>query len=477
MMSESYADAPMSSLWSVAAAFRERRVSPVELTRVMLDRIARLNPRFHAYTTVFEEVAMIQARQAEAELSAGLDHGPLHGIPIGVKDLVQVAGYPNTCGSIIKQESIATEDATIVSKLRSAGAVLLGTLNMTEFALSGYHPELPVPVNPWGADRWSGVSSSGSAVAAALGLAYATVGTDTGGSIRFPAAVNGVVGIKPTFGRVSTAGIFPLARSLDHTGPIARSVKDAAVMLQVIAGYDAKDAYSSRRAVPNYTNTIDNGVSELKIGIDTRYCQTDADPVVAEAVHSAAQEIERLGAKLVPVDMAGVTEVCQYWGAVVAAQAAIAHSQWFPAQADRYGPVFRSTLEVADSITGSHYAQAQLAAAKVRAVFAGAFESVDVIASPGAPLPAMPLEEFPPTAVLPPEAVASFISYAAPLNFSGHPSITLPCGQSPEGLPLGLQLLGRHFEEATLIRVAHAYEQATSWHKCTPTLIHANQQS
>jgi len=459
-----------ASLATTAAAIRQRQVSPVELTTQLLARIAALNPTFHAYTSVLDEYALAQARQAEAEILAGNYKGPLHGIPIGIKDLAQVAGHPNTCGSIVKKGWIPEQDATLVQRLKEAGAIIIGKLNMTEFALSGYHPDLPVPVNPWGADRWSGVSSSGSAVATALGMAFATLGTDTGGSIRFPAAVNGVVGIKPTFGRVSSAGVFPLAPSLDHPGPIARRVKDAALMLQVMAGFDAADPFSRRTPVADYTADIDAGVAGLRIGIDERYCADDTHPAVTEAVLAAAEQFAQLGASLVPVDVLGVRAVCPYWSAVVAAEAAVAHADSFPSQADRYGPVFRSALEAAPGITGTLYAQAQFAAAQTRSIFDAAFEQADVLLCPGAPLPAMSLAEFPPTAVLPPEAVAAFVGFAAPMNFSGHPTISVPCGQTEDGLPLGLQLVGRHDQEAMLVRAAHTFEQSTHWHTLVPPL-------
>lgn len=464
-------DIEFESLANVADQIKKKTLSPVELTELMLQRIASLNPDYHAYTTICEKPALDQAKKAADEIQKGHYLGPLHGVPIAVKDLFQTEGIPTTCASIVKRNWLPDHDATVVQKLKEAGAIILGKLNMTEFALSGYHPDLPVPQNPWGKNRWAGVSSSGSGVATAAGLAFGTLGSDTGGSIRYPAAANGVVGIKPTFGRVSTHGAFPLAYTLDHIGPITRRVEDAAILLQTIAGFDPKDNLSMRSAPDDYLGKLRSGVKGLRIGIDETYCATDAHPEVTSAVVSAASLLEQLGAKIVPVSMIDVLEVCPHWGAVVAAEAAVAHQDMFPDQADDYGPVFRATLEAAASISGADYSKARLAAAKTKMIFDTLLTDVDLLLCPGSPLPAMPLEEFPPTQVLPPEAVAAFVGFTAPMNFSGHPTISVPCGLSSENLPLGLQLVAQYNDEALLIAAAHAYERATPWHTYIPTQL------
>jgi amidase len=433
-------DIEFESLANVADQIKKKTLSPVELTELMLQRIASLNPDYHAYTTICEKPALDQAKKAADEIQKGHYLGPLHGVPIAVKDLFQTEGIPTTCASIVKRNWIPDHDATVVQKLKEAGAIILGKLNMTEFALSGYHPDLTVPQNPWGKNRWAGVSSSGSGVATAAGLAFGTLGSDTGGSIRYPAAANGVVGIKPTFGRVSTHGAFPLAYTLDHIGPITRRVEDAAILLQTIAGFDPKDNFSMRSAPDDYLGKLQSGVKGLRIGIDETYCATDAHPEVTSAVVSAAE-------------------------------AAVAHQDMFPDQADDYGPVFRATLEGAASISGADYSKARLAAAKTKMIFDTLLTDVDLLLCPGSPLPAMPLEEFPPTQVLPPEAVAAFVGFTAPMNFSGHPTISVPCGLSSENLPLGLQLVAQYNDEALLIAAAHAYERATPWHTYIPTQL------
>ncbi len=456
------------SLADVARQIEAKQLSPVEVTQHMLERAASANPNCHAYAVLAEESALAQAQTAEKEIAAGNYKGPLHGVPVAVKDLFEMEGTVTACGSVIRKGSVSDRDATVVAKLKDAGAVILGKLNMTEFALSGYHPDMPVPVNPWAADRWSGVSSSGSGVASALGLAFGTLGTDTGGSIRYPSAVNGVVGIKPTFGRVSKHGGFPLAYTLDHVGPITRRVEDAALMLQEIAGFDENDPFSLLASVPQFIAGLNTGVSGLRIGIDETYCATDAHPEVTAAVLEAGRELEKLGAELVPVDLMAVLGTAPFWGAVVAAEAAVAHEGLYPEQADDYGPVFRGLLDASSEISGAIVTQARLAAAQATATFNTALTNVDALLCPAAPLPAMPLAEFPPTAVLPPEAVAAFVGFTAPMNFSGHPTITVPCGFSSENLPVGMQLVGAHKAEATIIRIAHAYEQATEWHTMHP---------
>ena len=458
------------SLSEVASQIEKRSLSPVELTEFLLSRISKIDPQLSAYATVTAELALNAARNAEQEISAGRYLGPLHGMPIAVKDLFATDSVPTMCGSKINQQWVPDYDAEVVRKLKVAGSVMLGKLNMSEFALSGYHPDMPVPVNPWAADRWSGVSSSGSAVATAAGLAFGTLGSDTGGSIRFPSAVNGVVGIKPSFGTVSTRGAFPLAQTLDHIGPIARTVRDAAILLEAIAGFDPGDPFSIRSKDTAYSADIDKGVNGLVIGVDEAYCSENAHPEVSSAVLETISVFKDAGARIIPVNITEVLNVCQFWGAIVAADAMMAHAQWFPEHADDYGPVFRGALEAAEQIGGTVYAHSRVAAARTTAVLNAALEKADVLLCPSAPLPAMPLEEFPPQLVLPPEAVAGFVGFTAPTNFSGHPTISVPCGLTADKLPVGLQLIGTHGDERTIIRAAHAYERATQWHHVSPPI-------
>jgi amidase len=364
---------------------------------------------------------------------------------------------------------VPDRDATVVEKLNEAGAITLGKLAMTEFALSGYHPAFEPPLNPWNAERWTGVSSSGSAVAVASRLCFASLGTDTGGSIRFPSSACGVVGIKPTYGRVSRHGVFPLAETLDHVGPFARRVADAAAVLGVIAGRDPNDATSLHGPVPDFTADLDAGAEGLRIGIDRSYCTEGVAPEVATAVLAAADVFSGLGAEVRDADVSGITEACLHWYAMCAAEALAVHGEEnYPARADDFGPVFRALLEDASQLTAASQVEANQARTRVRSRMVGILRDVEMLLCPTMATPPMDLRDFPPRRVLPPEAVPSILTFTAPFNFSGNPAISVPCGFTVDGLPLSLQLVGRHGEEATIIRAAHAFERATEWHARAP---------
>jgi amidase len=334
---------------------------------------------------------------------------------------------------------------------------------MTEFALSGYHPELQAPVNPWNPDHWPGVSSSGSGVATAARLCCAAIGTDTGGSIRLPAAANGVVGIKPTYGRVSRHNAFPLSESLDHIGPLAGSVEDAALVLNAIAGYDIEDPTSLNIAAGDFTGGIGRDIKGLRIGIDANY-NAQVDPEVGSALQAVATLLAGLGAEIIEVNVTGIEEGADYWYTLTGVEAAHHHSAFYPQRADEYGPVFRALLEHGSSRSGEEVSRAYTARRRVRQIMNRTFAQVDMLLCPSLAGPAPALEDFPPQLVMPAEAVGSVVLYQAPFNFSGSPTISVPMGFSTSGLPLSLQLVGRHCEEALLVQVAAAYEQATEWH-------------
>lgn len=444
-------------------------LSATNLVQRFLDRITQLNPSLHAFNTVTTEQALAEAAIADRDIAAGHYKGPLHGIPIGLKDLLYTEGVKTTVSSKILADWVPDSSATVVNKLRAAGAISLGKLNMTEFALSGYHPDLQAPVNPWNADHWSGVSSSGSGVATAARLCCGAIGTDTGGSIRLPAAVNGVVGIKPTYGRVSRHNAFPLSESLDHIGPLAGSVEDAALILNAIAGFDIEDPTSLDTEVPDFTSAIGRDVKGLRIGIDANY-NAQVDPEVGAALQQSAEVLARLGAELFDVDVTGIEEGADYWFTLTGVEAAIHHATFYPARADEYGPVFRSLLEHGTTRTGEEISKAYTARGRVQQILRKTFHQVDMLLCPSFAGPAPSLEEFPPQLVLPAEAVGPIVLYQAPFNFSGSPTISVPMGFSTSGLPLSLQLVGRHCEEIKLIQAAHAYEQATQWHQQRPQL-------
>ncbi len=461
-------DLAYMSLVEVASLLQKRELSPVELTRHLLDRIERVDKRLHSYRTVFAERALEQARQAEAEISSGAYRGLLHGVPIGVKDLVYTAGLPTLSGSTLLQGWLPDYDATVMQRLDAAGAVLLGKLHMTEFALRWHHPAWPTPVNPWGADRWVGVSSSGSGVATAAGLCYGSLGSDTGGSIRFPAACNGGVGLKPTYGRVSRYGAFPLAHSLDNIGPMTRRVADAAAMLGVIAGHDPNDPTSSHEAVPDYVARLDQDVKGLRLGVDERFIRDGVQPEVSEAVLQAVARLAELGLEVVEVTVPPIDPdlMMDTWATLCAADAAHAHRETWPDRADEYGP-FREWLEFADTQRAVDYAAAHETRLAYAGKIAGLFEGIDLLACPAMPYAAPPVGED----GLPLPG-GSFVRprFTYPFNFSNSPTLTLPCGFTPDDLPIALQLVGPHFAEEMLLRVGHAYEQATAWHTRVPSL-------
>ncbi len=456
------------TLSEVAGLIKKKDVSPVELTQAMLDRIAALDGKLYSYLTVTADLALQQARAAEQEISRGIYRGPLHGIPIAVKDLCYTKGIRTTCASKILANWVPDYSATVVEKLSAAGAVLLGKLGMTEFALSGYHPSIHPPVNPWAADRWPGASSSGSGAATAASLCFGSLGSDTGGSIRFPSASCGIVGVKPTYGKVSRYGVFPLGWSLDHIGPMTRSVADAAAILRAIAGFDPQDPTTRRVTVRDYLDTVYNGVKGIRIGVDEQYCTDGVDPQVSKAVLATISVLKDLGASIQEVKVASINEATDIWYTICAAETAAAHEQWYPSRADDYGPTFRAFLADGVKITGIDYAKAEVMRQVVRRMLADLLQKVDLLLCPSMPTVPMLLKDFSPQGVLSREGAGPLLRHTAPFDLTGSPTISVPCGFSVEGLPLSLQLIGRADEEGLVMQAGYAYEQATEWHKCRP---------
>jgi amidase len=450
------ADLPFATLTEIAGRIRRRELSPVEVLRAQLEQIDARDPALHAYVTVLRDRALAAARAAEAEIMAGTYRGPLHGVPVAVKDLCFTRGARTTCGSRVLADFVPDRDARVVRRLEEAGAVLVGKLSLTEFAMTGYARGVAPPVNPWDASRYPGMSSSGSAVAASAGMAFATIGTDTGGSIRFPAAACGVVGLKPTYGRVSRAGVFPLAASLDHVGPITRCVADAAAVLDVIAGHDPDDPTTLRAPAPACGASLAGGAKGIRIGVDEAYATTMTQPEVVDAFHTALKLLEGTGATIVEVTVPAVTEVLPAWPILCAAEALVGHAGLYPARAADYGVLFRSMLEWGASLSGATVAKAMIARAEWVGRFADVFERVDVLACPSAATVALPTSMVPPDAPFTPE-IAPFMRFTAPTDFSGHPTLSLPFGEG--ALPDSVQLVGRHREEALLCRVGQAFEQ------------------
>ncbi len=459
-----------STISAVAPLLARREISPVELVEAQLRRIEALDDKLQSFVHVTADLARAQARTAEREIVAGHYRGPLHGIPVGIKDLVAVQGIPRTCASPMLRDQIPDHDATIVDKLAAAGAICMGKLNLTEFALYGYHPDLPLPHNPWNLGYSAGVSSSGSGAATAASLCFGSIGTDTGGSIRFPSSMCGIVGIKPTYGKVSRYGVFPLADTLDHIGPMTRSVADAALMLQILEGRDEKDPTTRSDPKVDYLAEIARGAQGLRVGIDRGYCTADTDPAQADATFRACFLLKSQGMEIVDIDLTGILDGLAYWYTICGVDALLRHREFYPARANEYGPVFRAMLDYGAAASAEDYSRGQHLRLATIALFNQALSEVDCILCPATASPAMPQAEFDPLGVVSPEAMPTLVRYTGPTNLSGHPSITIPNGFNAEGLPLAMQFIGRHGDEATILRAAAAYEGATEWHKRRPVV-------
>ena len=459
-----------ATIGDIAPLLERREISAAALLDAQLERVIALDGRLQSFLHVTADLAREQAREADAEMAAGRYRGPLHGVPIGIKDLVDTAGIPTTCASLLLRDNRPLHDAAIVDRLEAAGAICVGKLNMSEFAFYGYHPDYTPPRNPWQTDYWAGVSSSGSGVAVAAALCFGAIGTDTGGSIRSPSAACGIVGLKPTFGKISRHGVFPLADTLDHVGPMARSVADCALMLAVLEGRDERDAATRSDPVVDYLAAIADGARGLRVGIDRRYCSEGADPAQVDATARACFMLKGQGVEIVDIDLTGITQAGEHWLAICAVDALLHHRRWFPARADAYGPAFRALLEHGTAVSAGDYARAQCARQAVTALIERELHGVDCILCPAAPRPAMPQAACPPQQVAPPASVPALVRFSAPTNLSGHPSLTLPNGFDAAGLPTSMQFIGRLGDEATVLRIGATYERATGWHRRRPPL-------
>ena len=448
---------------------RRRKLSPVELTRAHLDRIEAVDGVLHAFITVMGDQAMSEARKAESELLKGHDRGPLHGIPTAHKDLYDTAGVRTTSGSRVDIDKIPAEDCTVVTRYRDAGAVLLGKLAMHEFALGGPDFTTPFPParNPWNTGHITGGSSSGSGAAVAGGLAMGALGSCTGGSIRFPACHCGTVGIKPTYGRVSRAGVVTLSWSQDHVGPLTRRVEDAALMLQPIAGHDPKDPTSSRVPVPDYREGISRGIKGLKVGVPRDYFFArgpDVNSEVLDIVEKQLEVLEELGAHVEEVSIPSLDFARSANMVIMLSEAFAYHEPILKTRAHEYGELQRASFRIGGLLKASDYVQAQRCRKVVKREFAEVLSKVDVLASPTMPRTAPAFEGYDPV------SHNRGPSYTAPYNVTGLPAISIPAGFAGDGLPVGMQIAGRPFDEATLFRVAYAYEQRTRWYTHRPSI-------
>lgn len=463
------ADLHHLGLLALAALIRSGEVSPVEITLAQLRRIDALDGELRSYACVTAASALQEAQVAETEIRQGHYRGPLHGVPVGLKDLFRRKGVPTAAGTAIHRDTPADHDATVVRRLRDAGAVLLGQLQMTEGAYSDHHPSVAPPRNPWNTDYWTGISSSGSAVAMAAGLCFGATASDTGGSIRWPCAATGLTGIKPTWGRVSRHGVFELAASLDHAGVIARSAQDAAVLLEAIAGPDPADPTALQAPVPRYSQEAEAPIDGLRIGVDPDWNASEVDPQTQRMMAAAMQVFEQLGATLVPLRFPSddAAQAVRDWAPLCAVEAALAHATTYPSRKAEYGPVLAGVIEAGHALPGLAYQRILLRRLAMRGQVDALFAKVDALLTPVQPMPPLTLNA---VSVLgqQPALVEALQRYTCVFDITGHPCLTLPAGQCQAGMPMGLQLVGAHLGEPVLFRLGAAFQASTDWHLRRP---------
>jgi aspartyl-tRNA(Asn)/glutamyl-tRNA(Gln) amidotransferase subunit A len=458
----------MLSITEAGARLSDDTFSSVALTAMMLDRIAEIDPKLQSYVTVLENDALKVAAAADMEIATGRHRGPLHGIPIAIKDIFDTKGVKTTACSRLRENYVPDQDCTVVRKFREAGAVILGKVTTHEFAF-GFDSR-PTK-NAWNLDHIPSGSSGGSGAAIAAGLCFAATGSDTGGSIRAPAAANGVAGIKPTYGRVSKAGVAVLSWSLDHVGPLARTVRDLAILLNIMSGQDPLDPHTKDVPVPDYAASLTGDIRGLRLGVPTNYFTDDVEPVVADAIAKALKKLESLGAKVVPVNIAELDGVLDCMLGITMSEASTYHQASLRSNPDLFEDETRLLLETGEMILATTYINAQRARVAVKAAFREALRDVDVILTPTQPTTALKIGQSMARIGAREESVfAVSARFCAPLNLSGLPAASVPCGFSPEKMPIGLQIIGRPFDEATVLKVADAFEQNTEWHMRYPPI-------
>lgn len=459
---------PFLSAGDLSRLIQSKEVSPVEATEAYLDRIGSLDHRFNSYLTVMREQALADAQQAEEDIASGQHKGPMHGVPVAVKDQFWSKGVRSTGGSRILADFVPDEDATVIANLRKAGAVVLGKTNMTEFAITGFSHRYATPRNPWNTDSYTGGSSSGSGAATAAYLCATSLGEDTGGSIRFPATWCGLVGLRPSWGLVSRYGVMRGVWSMDTVGPISRTVEDAAITLGAIAGHDPKDRYSSTVPVPDYRQALGGDLNGLKIGVITQFMESDlVEPKVRQTVSDSFATLGELGATVeevsVPLSMdAGVASAV-----LLAVEPALAQQDWIKDQLQDYGHDVRILLLTGSLLPAQAYYKAQKLRTMLRQQVLDSLEKYDVLVLPTSGKGAQPLEQDPPITSKETASRLAFL-FTRIFNLASCPAMSVPCGFDDRGMPVGLQIGARPGAEETIFKVAHAYEQATAWHTMRP---------
>ena len=459
---------PFLTAIQLSKLIETKEVSPVEATQAYLDRIQEVDPKLNSYITITGEQALEAARQAEQEIAAGVHRGPLHGVPMAVKDQFNTAGVPTTGGSSILRDNVPTEDATVITKLKNAGAILLGKLNMSEFAMAEiYNHPYGTPRNPWDLERNPGTSSSGSGAATAASLCATSLGEDTGGSIRGPANFSGLVGLRPSHGRVSRYGVLGGSWSMDAVGPISKSVEDAAITIQAIAGHDPKDTYSWDVPVPDYRAALTGDISGIKLGVvQERMDSPNLDPEFRDTVAKAISVLGELGASSEDVSIPLAPNAGALTMSILSVEWSNLHRPLFEPNIDELDHNNKIRFLTGSVIPAQFYYKAQKIRAVLRQQILDVLEKVDVLVLPTGPVTAPPVESVP--GIQSKEhaltGLAGRISFTGPFNLAGTPAISVPCGFSAVGMPMGLQIVGRPFAEETVLKVAHAYEQNTDWH-------------
>ena len=451
-----------------SALIGKRELSPVELVESRLERIERLDGKLHSFIRVLRDEALKAARSAEAEIMAGRYRGPLQGIPLGLKDIYETKGVPTTGHSRVLIDHIPRQDATSVRRLTEAGAIMLGKLATHEFAFGGPSFDLPWPParNPWDTSRFTGGSSSGTGAAVAAGLVLGGTGSDTGGSIRGPAAFCGLAGLKPSYGRISRAGILPLAFSLDHAGPMTWTAEDCAIMLQAMAGYDPTDPASADRPVPDYRAALSGEVKGLRIGLIRHFYETDnpANDATRQGIEAAVKVLEDLGCSVHELRLSPLADWAACGIIIMLAEGYAIHEANLRERFTDYGEAFRDRMALAALISGGDYVQAMRRRRELAAEFAAAMADLDLVLTASAPSEAPAIDN-----------VGKFAIFERPMltmpfNVTGTPAMSVCCGYTPAGLPLAFQIGGKPFDEATVLKLAHAYERATPWRSVRPQL-------
>ena len=443
----------------LGSLYENKETTPTEVTNSFLNRIAQHDGHLLSYATVLHDRALDQAALLTEELNAGKVRGPLHGIPLAVKDLCDMSGVPSMGGTAVLENNVPRNDSTVIDRLQNAGAVILGKLNLTEGAMGGYNPRRDVPRNPWNPGKWAGSSSSGSAVATAAGLCVGSLGSDTGGSIRFPSAACGIVGLKPSYGRVSRFGVLDLAETLDHVGPMTRSVSDAIEIFKCIAGHDSKDKTTRCEPVPSFDFDVRGDLSGVVIGYSPDYCEKGVNSEIVKRVLEAKSVFGALGAEFREINFPDIDPYLPSWKTICSAEAANAHRDHFPSRSSEYGLWFREWLEHGRQVTVDDYIDASRTRSECNGVIREKFENVDAFLCPTTINLPHDVDDSVSYGPMDNLRGTSFQRFTVPFDFNGYPTVTLPCGFSDTGMPISMQIVGKSLSEEKICRIALEYEK------------------